>query len=128
MSPDLGDIAFENRTVTVPPGGESDVGDRFFRHPGTLQIWAEGTVALDNPPRTESFALPDPNLYAARALRQSLADAGIAVIGTTRSTTDSTLYAHLRATRPWRRLSRGRCTTGSFPSSTPARTGSRKCC
>jgi len=100
MSPDLGDIAFENRTVTVPPGGESDVGDRFFRLPGTLQIWAEGTVALDNPSRTESFALPDPNLYAARALRQVLADAGISVAGTTRSTTDSTLYANLRTTQP----------------------------
>ena len=100
MSPDLGDISFENRTVTVPPGGESDIGDRFFRHPGTLQIWAEGTVALDNPRRIESFALPDPNLYAARALRQALTDAGISVAGTTRSTTDSTLYAGMRATAP----------------------------
>jgi D-alanyl-D-alanine carboxypeptidase/D-alanyl-D-alanine-endopeptidase (penicillin-binding protein 4) len=100
MSPDLGDIAFENRTVTVPAGGESDIGDRFFRHPGTLNIWAEGTVALDNPRRIESFALPDPNLYAARALRQALAEGGIAVAGTTRSTTDSTLYAGLRTTAP----------------------------
>jgi D-alanyl-D-alanine carboxypeptidase/D-alanyl-D-alanine-endopeptidase (penicillin-binding protein 4) len=100
MSPDLGDVGFENRTMTVAPGGESDIGDRFFRHPGTLQIWAEGTVALDNPPRTDSFALPDPNLYAARALRQALTDAGIAVTGTTRSTTDSLLYARLRTTVP----------------------------
>jgi serine-type D-Ala-D-Ala carboxypeptidase/endopeptidase (penicillin-binding protein 4) len=100
MTPNLGDIEFENRTVTVPAGGASDVGDRFFRHPGTLQIWAEGTVALDHPPRTDSFALPDPNLYTARALRQMLADAGIAVTGTTRSTTDSTLYARLRASPP----------------------------
>jgi serine-type D-Ala-D-Ala carboxypeptidase/endopeptidase (penicillin-binding protein 4) len=100
MTPDLGDIAFENRTVTVAPGGESDIGDRFFRHPGTLRIWAEGTVALDNPRRTDSFALPDPNLFTARALRQALADAGIAVTGTTRSTTDSLLYARLRATAP----------------------------
>ena len=100
ISPDLGDIGFENRTLTVAPGGESDIGDRFFRHPGTLQIWAEGTVALDNPPRTESFAVPDPNLYAARVLRQALADAGIAVTGTTRSTTDSLLYAHKRAAVP----------------------------
>src|SRR4051812_5147744 len=75
MKPDLGDIAFENRTVTVAAGGESDVGDRFFRQPGTMQIWAEGTVALDNSPRTDSFALPDPSLYAAKALRQVLNDA-----------------------------------------------------
>jgi D-alanyl-D-alanine carboxypeptidase/D-alanyl-D-alanine-endopeptidase (penicillin-binding protein 4) len=86
--------------VTVPPGGESDIGDRFFRHPGTLEIWAEGTVALDNPRRTESFALPDPGLYAARALRQALAEAGIAVAGATRSTTDSLLYARVRASAP----------------------------
>jgi len=100
MDPNLGDIAFENRTVTVAPGGESDIGDRFFRHPGTLQIWAEGTVALDNPPHTESFALPDPGLYAARALRQVLAEAGVSVVGATRSTTDSTAYAALRRTAP----------------------------
>src|SRR3954469_23959005 len=100
ITPDLGDVGFENRTLTVAPGGESDIGDRFFRQPGTLQIWAEGTVALDNPRRTESFAVPDPNLFAARALRQALADAGIAVTGTTRSTTDSLLYAHLRASPP----------------------------
>jgi serine-type D-Ala-D-Ala carboxypeptidase/endopeptidase (penicillin-binding protein 4) len=100
MTPDLGDIAFENRTVTAAPGSESDIGDRFFRHPGTLQIWAEGTVALGNPPRTESFAIPDPNLYAAKALRHALAEAGIAVQGTTRSTTDSLLYARVRAGAP----------------------------
>ncbi len=100
MSPDLGDIGFENRTVTIAPGGESDIGDRFFRHPGTLSIWAEGTVALDNPRRTESFALPDPSLYAARALRQVLAEAGISVAGATRSTTDSLLFARVRASAP----------------------------
>jgi D-alanyl-D-alanine carboxypeptidase/D-alanyl-D-alanine-endopeptidase (penicillin-binding protein 4) len=100
LTPDLGDIGFENRTLTVPPGGESDIGDRFFRHPGTLDIWAEGTVALDNPRRTESFALPDPGLYAARALRQVLAEAGIAVTGATLSTTDSLLYARLRGAAP----------------------------
>jgi D-alanyl-D-alanine carboxypeptidase/D-alanyl-D-alanine-endopeptidase (penicillin-binding protein 4) len=100
MNPDLGDISLENRTVTVPPGGESDIGDRFFRQPGTLEIWAEGTVALDNPRRTDSFAMPDPSLFAARALRQVLGEAGIAVLGTTRSTTDSALYATARATPP----------------------------
>src|SRR5215210_3178415 len=100
ITPDLGDIGFENRTLTVPPGGESDIGDRFYRQPGTLQIWAEGTVALDNPRRTESFAVPDPNLYAARALRQALLGAGIAVTGSTRSTTDSLLYAHVRSSPP----------------------------
>jgi serine-type D-Ala-D-Ala carboxypeptidase/endopeptidase (penicillin-binding protein 4) len=100
MSPDLGDVAFENRTITVPVGGATDVSDRFYRVPGTLQVWAEGTVALDHPPGTESFALPDPNLFTARALRQVMAEAGIGVTGTTRSTTDSLLYRPARASAP----------------------------
>jgi serine-type D-Ala-D-Ala carboxypeptidase/endopeptidase (penicillin-binding protein 4) len=100
MSPDVGDVTFENRTVTVPAGGESDIGDRFYREPGTLQVWAEGTVALDQPTRTESFAMPDPNLFTARALRQALAEAGIAITGTTRSTTDSMRYRQARAAAP----------------------------
>ena len=100
MTPDLGDIAFENRTVTVAPGGESNIGDRFYRSPGTMQVWAEGTVARDHPTRTESFAIPDPNLFTARALRQMLGEAGIAVTGTTRSTTDSMLYRGARGGAP----------------------------
>lgn len=100
MSPDLGDIIFENRTVTVPSGGESDVGDRFYRVPGTLQVWAEGTVTRDHPTQTESFAIPDPSLFTARALRQMLDQAGIAVNGTTRSTTDSMLYRGARGGAP----------------------------
>jgi len=100
MTPDLGDIAFENRTVTVAPGGESDIGDRFYRTPGTMQISAEGTVARDHPTQTESFAIPDPNLFAARALRQVLGEVGIAVTGTTRATTDSLLYITARRGAP----------------------------
>ena len=100
MTPDLGDIAFENRTVTIPPGGESDIGDRFYRIPGTLQVWAEGTVTRDHPIQRESFAVPDPNLFTARALRQMLGEAGISVTGTTRSTTDSMLYLTTRRSPP----------------------------
>ncbi len=100
MNPDLGDVAFENRTVTVPPGGESDIGDRFYRVPGSLQVWAEGTVTRDHPVQTESFAMPDPDVFTARALRQALADVGIAVTGTTRSTTDSLLYLTARRSAP----------------------------
>ena len=96
MSPDVGDVMFENRTVTVPAGGRSDIGDRFDREPGTLNLWAEGTAALDRPTQVESFAMPDPNLFTARALRQVLQDAGISITGTTRSTTDSMLYRQAR--------------------------------
>jgi serine-type D-Ala-D-Ala carboxypeptidase/endopeptidase (penicillin-binding protein 4) len=100
MSPDVGDVLFENRTVTVPAGGRSDIGDRFFREPGTLNVWAEGTAALDKPTQTESFAMPDPNLFTARALRQVLQEAGIAITGSTRSTTDSMLYRQARSAPP----------------------------
>ena len=47
---------------------------------------------------TEHFALPDPNLYAAWAFAAALADAGVAVRGTVRSTTDSTAYRAARGT------------------------------
>jgi serine-type D-Ala-D-Ala carboxypeptidase/endopeptidase (penicillin-binding protein 4) len=98
--PEIGEVLFENRTVTVPAGTESDVGDRFYRAPGTARVWAEGNVALDHPQRTESFAVTDPNLYTARALRAALLEAGISVAGTTRSTTDSLLYRQARTTPP----------------------------
>jgi len=96
--PEIGEVLFENRTVTVAAGSESDVSDRFFRAPGTARVWAEGQVALDHPRRTESFAVTDPSLYAARAMRAALLEAGIAITGTTRSTSDSLLYRHARAT------------------------------
>ena len=99
-TPDLDEILFENRTVTVPAGGVTDIGDRFFREPGTDRVWAEGTVAMDRAPHTESFAVSDPNRWAARALRLALSDAGIAVTGATRSTTDSMLYRGARAMPP----------------------------
>ncbi len=99
-TPDLGEILFENRSVTVPAGGLTDIGDRFFRVPGTDRVWAEGSVAMNRTPKTESFAVSDPNRWAARALRQALAEAGVAVTGTTRSTTDSMLYRVARAGTP----------------------------
>ncbi len=100
MSPDLGDVTLENRTRTVPSGGESDIGDRMYRVPGTLSLWAEGTVTIDGRGGLESFALPDPNLFTARAFRQALREAGISVLGTARSTTDSLKYVAARGTAP----------------------------
>jgi D-alanyl-D-alanine carboxypeptidase/D-alanyl-D-alanine-endopeptidase (penicillin-binding protein 4) len=100
LTPDLGDVTLENRTRTVAAGGPSDIGDRMFREPGRLALWAEGTVAADGRGGLESFAMPDPNLYTARAFRQMLLEAGISVLGTTRSTTDSLRYAGVRAGTP----------------------------
>jgi len=88
-APDLGMFGFENRARTVPAGNRSTIGDNFFRKPGTMDIWAEGTAALGREPWIENFALPDPNRYAARALAYSLQHHGVPVEGGTGSTTDS---------------------------------------
>ena len=95
-NPDLQMFSFENRARTVPADSGSTIGDNFFRKPGTLDIWAEGTVALNRSPWIENFALPDPNLYAARALETSLRRKGIAVEGGAASTTDSMAFRTLR--------------------------------
>jgi len=95
-SPDLSLFTFENRARTVPADSSTTIGDNFFRRPGTLDIWAEGTVSLSRSPWIESFALPDPSLYAARALEISLRKKGIAVGGGAASTTDSMAYRTLR--------------------------------
>ena len=95
-NPDLSFFTFENRARTVPADSATTIGDNFFRAPGTLNIRAEGTVSLGRSPWIESFALPDPNLFAARALENSLQRKGIAVEGGVASTTDSMAYRALR--------------------------------
>ena len=99
FAPDLGDLTIENRTITAPaalPGeGGLDVGRL-----GPLALWAAGSIAQGAPVRTSYAALPDPNRYAASALRRALADAGIAVLGGTESTTDSARYAAARRAEP----------------------------
>src|SRR5437867_6337955 len=95
-SPELGLITFENRARTVAADSATTIGDNFFRKPGTLDIWAEGTVSLSRSPWIESFALPDPNLYAARALEISLRKKGVSVGGGAASTTDSMAFRALR--------------------------------
>jgi len=98
LAPDLGLVRIENRTRTVDSGGSTTID--FFREPGTLVIRAEGTVALDRRGRTEYFALPDPNLYFAAALRSALLARGISVAGPARATADSALYAAVRGAPP----------------------------
>jgi D-alanyl-D-alanine carboxypeptidase/D-alanyl-D-alanine-endopeptidase (penicillin-binding protein 4) len=96
FAPELGFFLFENRSRTTLAGTPRTLD--FFRQPGAMFIWAEGTVPLDNTGRTEYFALPDPNLYFARALRTALARKGINVSGPTLSTTDSLVYREARQT------------------------------
>jgi D-alanyl-D-alanine carboxypeptidase/D-alanyl-D-alanine-endopeptidase (penicillin-binding protein 4) len=100
LEPAFPEIALENRTRTVASTGVTDIGDRMFRQPGSLRIWAEGSVAMKRPERTDYFALPDPDWFAARALRQVLEEKGIAVLGATGSTTDSARYRAARHTTP----------------------------
>src|SRR5438046_7949860 len=99
-SPDLALSTLENRARTVPADSTSTIGDNFFRTPGTWDIWAEGTVALGRKPWIESFAVPDPNLYAARALAASLLRKGVAIGGGAASTIDSLAYRGARAGPP----------------------------
>jgi D-alanyl-D-alanine carboxypeptidase/D-alanyl-D-alanine-endopeptidase (penicillin-binding protein 4) len=99
-APDLGLITFENRARTGPPDSGSTIGDNFFRGGGGWSIRAEGTVALGRKPWVESVALPDPNLYAARALAASLARKGVAVEGGAAGTTDSLAYRTVRCCAP----------------------------
>ena len=98
FTPDFGNVAFENRTRTVAASQPTTID--FFREPGTMRVWAEGDVALDSRGGKEYFALPDPDLYTALALRSVLADSGIAVLGATRSTTDSARYHDTRQGAP----------------------------
>jgi len=96
FTPDLGDVTMENRSRTLPADSSDNID--FFRKPGTLQLWAEGNVGASSRGGTEYFAMPDPDLFAARALRKVLADYGIAVLGTTRGTSDSTAFSAARGT------------------------------
>ncbi|HET7600866.1 MAG TPA: D-alanyl-D-alanine carboxypeptidase/D-alanyl-D-alanine-endopeptidase [Gemmatimonadales bacterium] len=98
VTPDWAGIRFENRAVTTP--GDTGTTLDFFREPGTLHVWAEGRVAQGAAGTIEHFALPDPAAYTARAFRTVLIEAGVAVRGTVRSTTDSTLFAAARRQPP----------------------------
>ncbi|HEV8149389.1 MAG TPA: D-alanyl-D-alanine carboxypeptidase/D-alanyl-D-alanine-endopeptidase [Gemmatimonadales bacterium] len=106
LFPNFGDVTLENRTVTV-------AGDSGSFEAGWLSsqsLWAGGRIPLGRRARTSYLALADPNRFAASAFRQALAEAGIAVLGATTSTTDSLRYARARehaplaeiASRPWR--------------------------
>lgn len=98
FTPDFGDVTLDNRTRTVPKGQDETID--FYRTAGTLSVWAQGNVEAGRRPRTESFALPDPDIFAARAFRAALAAHGVAVLGATRSTTDSMAYEIVRRGLP----------------------------
>ncbi len=80
-------LVLENRTRTVADSEPQTLD--YFRPEGTLTIVAEGTVRRSTRATTQYFALPDPNLMTAAIFRRILAEEGVAVSGTTRSTADS---------------------------------------
>lgn len=94
-APDLGVVTLENRTVTGAPNGGIDA-ERL----GPFAFAISGRITRNGNPRTSYLAVTDPNLYAASAFRRALSDAGIAVLGATQSTTDSSRYAAARSTSP----------------------------
>ena len=94
FSPDFGTITLRNGARTSKAHTDRTID--FFRTPGTLTIQAEGDLPLDSRERKEYFALPDPNRFAAEALRAAVMEEGISVGGITRSTTDSLKYRHAR--------------------------------
>ena len=96
LTPDFGDLVLENRTWTSAERGSGLETGRL----GPFGIWVGGSITAAAPARTSYLALPDPNRYAASALRQALADAGISVTGATASTTDSARYAQARRGAP----------------------------
>jgi len=96
IEPNLGNFEFENRTRTTRARSRRTID--FFRRSGAMFIWGEGAAPLDHPGRTEYFALPDPNLYFAQALRAALERQGIGVAGPTVATTDPMLYRAARET------------------------------
>jgi D-alanyl-D-alanine carboxypeptidase/D-alanyl-D-alanine-endopeptidase (penicillin-binding protein 4) len=96
LTPDFGDLGLENRTWTSAERGTGLEAGRL----GPFGIWVGGSITATAMARTSYLALPDPNRYAASALRQALADAGISVTGATTSTTDSARYAQARGGAP----------------------------
>lgn len=98
--PELHLFTFENRAWTGPADSSSTIRDGFSRGPGPWDYRAEGRVALGREPWTESVAVPDPNLYAARALAFALQQRGIAIEGGAASTTDSLAFRTARLMPP----------------------------
>lgn len=98
FEPDLGNFLFENRAWTADSGGPATFD--FFRDDARALVWAEGSLPITRGWRTEYFALPDPDLFFAEALRAELARRGVAVTGPTLSTSDPARYAACRSICP----------------------------
>jgi D-alanyl-D-alanine carboxypeptidase/D-alanyl-D-alanine-endopeptidase (penicillin-binding protein 4) len=103
LAPDVGLFTLENRSRTLAAGARRTID--FYRTAGTNRIWAEGGMPLGARERTEYFAVPEPNLYFAAALRIALGRVGVSVGGPTLATHDSLRYASWRTAPPLAELS-----------------------
>lgn len=79
----LGYVTIDNRVVTVPSGGKTDIS--FDRLPFDRTIRVTGTIAADAPPRILRFGIDDPAHYAAWRLAALLRERGVKVSGTVTS-------------------------------------------
>jgi D-alanyl-D-alanine carboxypeptidase/D-alanyl-D-alanine-endopeptidase (penicillin-binding protein 4) len=98
LSPWLGNFALENRTRSVAEGQPRTLD--VTRDPDGRRYVVTGDVPITTRIRPEYVAVADPALFAAQAFRRVLAEAGIAVLGGTRSTTDSLDFQAARAAPP----------------------------
>jgi D-alanyl-D-alanine carboxypeptidase/D-alanyl-D-alanine-endopeptidase (penicillin-binding protein 4) len=96
MGPDVGVAVVDNRALVGPRGAEASF-DILRSRDGTAYV-AGGVLPVGASRRTEYASVIDPDRFAALALRRELLAEGIVVLGTTRSTTDSTDFAAARAT------------------------------
>lgn len=87
-------LLIDNRTRTVPEGMPRTLR---VRRDGTQdRLVVSGDVPVAERPASEEVAVGDPALFTALAFRQALAEAGIVVLGRTRSTVDSLSYREAR--------------------------------
>jgi D-alanyl-D-alanine carboxypeptidase/D-alanyl-D-alanine-endopeptidase (penicillin-binding protein 4) len=98
LAPWLGDVTLENRTRTVAEGQPRTLD--VSREPRAIGLIVAGDIPVNGRDRPDYVAVSDPNHYAALAFRQVLGEAGIAVLGGTRGTTDSLLYHAARQGAP----------------------------
>jgi D-alanyl-D-alanine carboxypeptidase/D-alanyl-D-alanine-endopeptidase (penicillin-binding protein 4) len=96
MGPDVGVAVVDNRALVGPRGAGSSF-DILRSRDGAAYV-AGGVLPVGTARRTEYAAVIDPDRFAALALRRELLTEGIVVLGTTRSTTDSTDFAAARST------------------------------
>lgn len=79
LAPETSYIQIENQVVTGPPGSEMELEVR--RNPGSNDFRLRGVIPTGWPPVKRTLAVYDPTAYFLTALRESLQENGIRVLG-----------------------------------------------